>query len=138
MNNCAFVGRLTKDPESRLVNEYKVVSFTIAVDRRDKNKNTDFIPCQAWSKTGELVEKYLKKGDKVGITGALEVRTYDKDGERRTAFSINVSSLDFIGSKKTEQDEPTKPLPVPPLLSEDQYINEEVSESDASLPFSIY
>ena len=140
MNNCSFIGRLTRDPETGHINDYKVVSFTIAVDRRDKNKNTDFIPCKAWGKTGELVEKYLKKGDQVGVTGFLEVRPYEKEGERRIAFSINVSIVDFIGSKqKTEPEEPPKPLPAPPLLSEDQYINnEEVSDNDASLPFSIY
>lgn len=140
MNNCSFVGRLTKDPEKRTVNDYILVSFTIAVDRRDKNKNTDFIPCNAWGKTGELVDKYLGKGDQVGVTGSLEVRPYEKEGERRIAFSINVSNVDFIGSKqKTEPEEPPKPLTPPPLISEDQYINnEEVPDNDETLPFSIY
>ena len=136
MNSCNLIGRLTKDPEARLAGEYKIVSFTIAVDRRDKNKTVDFIPCQAWNKTGEIILSYAKKGDQIGVVGSLEVRSYDKDGERRTAFSINVSNVDLLGGRKTETAPSPAPLPLPPLLSEDDYIGGG-SDNDALLPFSI-
>lgn len=139
MNTCNFIGRLVRDPETKITpNNKKVVVFTIAVDRRDKEKTADFIPCQAWERTGELIEKYLVKGDQVGISGSLETRSYEKDGEKRTAFDILVRSIDFVGGKKEQKSEPA-PTPVPPLLDESQYINNpEVDDNDSSLPFSIY
>ena len=138
MNNCSFIGRLTKDPEERAVGEYRVVTFTLAVDRRAKEKTTDFIPCQAWNKTGDVVINYVRKGDQVGITGALEIRQYDKDGERRTAFSINVSSLDLLAGKRSEPAPTPAPEPVkaPPLIG-DEYLIGGGLENDASLPFNI-
>lgn len=138
MNNCAFIGRLARDPESKVTPSGKtVVSFTIAVERRDRDKNVDFIPCNAWDKTGEIVATYLVKGDQVGITGSLEVRTYEKDGEKRTAFDILVRSVDLLGSKKTETKTEPAPTPAPPLLAEAQLINSEGYENDATLPFDI-
>ncbi|MEE3334013.1 MAG: single-stranded DNA-binding protein [Ruminococcus sp.] len=140
MNNCTLIGRLTKDPEEKVfaVGDHKVVTFTLAVDRRAKEKTTDFIPCQAWNKTGEIILSYAKKGDQIGVVGSLEVRSYDKDGERRTAFSINVSNVDLLGGRKTETvpSPVPSPVPVPPLLSDYDIIGGG-SDNDALLPFSI-
>ena len=66
MNNCNFVGRLTKDPEAKSTASGKgVVNFSIAVDRykdAQGNKVTDFIPCTAWDPTASLISRYFKKG----------------------------------------------------------------------------
>ncbi|MDN5302759.1 MAG: single-strand DNA-binding protein [Thermoanaerobacteraceae bacterium] len=52
INNVTLVGRLTKDPELKKVNDVSVCSFILAVDRNFKNsggeKETDFIPVTAW------------------------------------------------------------------------------------------
>lgn len=137
MNNISLTGRLTKVPETRQVGEYSIVSFTLAVERRDKNRTTDFIPCQAWNKTGAIIATYAKKGDMVGVTGSLETRSYDKDGERRTAFDINVSSVDLLGGKKEDTAPTPQPLPVPPLLNDADYNYLGGADNDSTLPFSI-
>ena len=62
MNHIVLMGRLTRDPELRKTQSgTSVTSFTLAVDRRDKEKNTDFISCVAWSKTAEIINDYVGK-----------------------------------------------------------------------------
>ena len=72
LNKAILIGRLTKDPEVKyLQNGTPVASFTLAVDRTFKNKDgqkeADFIPIVAWRKTAELCGKYLTKGGQVAV-----------------------------------------------------------------------
>jgi len=82
-----------------------VASFTLAVDRRFKNKDgqkeADFINCQAWGKTAEVLGQYTKKGSRIGIVGRLQVRSYDaQDGTKRWVTEVVVEELEFLESKK--------------------------------------
>ena len=107
MNIWIVSGRLTKDPELRYTqNNTAVASFDIAVDRRDENKTTDFFPCVAWKKTGELVSKYCHKGDKVTLRGRVQNREWeDKDGNKRRTTEVIVDEIEFQpkGEAKAEE-----------------------------------
>ena len=65
MNKVILVGRLTKNPELKKLNETTVTNFTIAVNRNFKNKDgqyeTDFVNCIAFRGTGEFINKYFKR-----------------------------------------------------------------------------
>ena len=68
MNKVFLQGRLTKDPDVRYAqneNSTCVARYSLAVDRRGKEKEADFINCVAFGKSGEFAEKYLKKGTKI-------------------------------------------------------------------------
>lgn len=142
MNKIIIIGRLTRDPEIKLSsNETKYAVFTVAVSRRDKDKNTDFLPCIAWGKKAEIIEQYLAKGSRVALEGALESRTVDENGERRTFYSINVSDIEFMDTKKEAESPtgyeppPTLPKQVPSLeLNPEDYVAE---DTEGLLPFSI-
>ena len=75
MNKIVICGRLTKDPELRTTNNgTEVCGFTVAVDRRIKKnseKETDFIDCTAWEKTGVFVNTYFHKGDGITVEGRI-------------------------------------------------------------------
>ena len=72
MNNCVFVGRLTKDPEIETTTGGKKYSrFSLAVSRQDKNKTTDFIPCIVWEARAEALANFTAKGAFVGVSGKL-------------------------------------------------------------------
>lgn len=80
MNKAILMGRLTREPEIRYSNgpeQTAVGGFTLAVDRRGQRQgnqqNADFIPCVAFGKKAEFVEKYTHKGTKVIVEG--EIRT---------------------------------------------------------------
>ena len=108
MNKVILIGRLTKDPEIRYTqNNTPVCSFTLAVDRRfSKDKQADFINCQAWQKTAEFISKYFQKGSMIAVVGSIQTRTWeDNEGKKRYITEVIVDEAYFTGSKsKTETD----------------------------------
>ena len=65
MNSLIIKGRLTADPELKNTsNATEYCDFTVAVDRfagKDKERETDFVPCRAWRQTAVFIQKYFKK-----------------------------------------------------------------------------
>lgn len=83
MNMVMLSGRLTKDPDIRQTQSGSfVASYTLAVDRGDKDNNTDFINCKAFGKPAEFVRNYLFKGMKIIVEGKWQTGSYEKDGRR--------------------------------------------------------
>lgn len=106
MNKVILMGRLTKEPEVRYsdgAEPLTVARYTLAVNRRFKKEEADFIPCVAFGKAGEFAEKYFKKGQLVAITGRLQVRSWDKDGERRWTTEVIIEEQHFAESKAAKQ-----------------------------------
>lgn len=104
MNKVMLMGRLTRDPELRQTpNGVAVASFTIAVDRRFKSasgeRETDFIPCTTWRQQAEFVSRYFKQGNRILVVGALQVRPYEKNGEKRSYTEVVVDEVYFTESK---------------------------------------
>lgn len=93
MNKVILMGRLTKDPEIRYTqNNTPVCNFTLAVDRRfSKEKQADFINCQAWQKTAEFISKYFQKGSMIAVVGRIQTRTWeDNEGKKRYITEVIV------------------------------------------------
>lgn len=100
MNKTILMGRLTRDVEM-FGQKTKVAKFTLAVDRNYGEDETDFFNCVSFGKQAEFVEKYLKKGTKVLITGRLQNNTYeDKQGNKVTSTQIITEDIEFCESKK--------------------------------------
>ena len=106
MNTITLLGRLTKNPEARYTSTGKAVTlFTLAVNRpytnADGQREADFINCQAWGKTAEVVGNHVSKGDRLLVEGRLQIRSYtDKEGVKRYATEVVVNRVEFIEQKK--------------------------------------
>lgn len=107
MNKVILMGRLVKDPEVRYSQSetpVAVARYTLAVDRRykrDGEPTADFIPCVAFGKNGEFVEKFFKKGQLVSVVGSIQVRSWDdKDGTKRWSTEVITDEHYFAESKK--------------------------------------
>ncbi len=104
MNSLIIKGRITADPELKNTdNAVEYCDFTVAVDRyagKDKERETDFIPCRAWQKSAVFVSQYFKKGQEILVNGELQVNKYEKDGEKRTYSFCRVNKAEFCGSKQ--------------------------------------
>lgn len=115
MNKAIIIGRLTKDTEIKQTsNNSKLCSFTVAVDRKfkdkDGNKQADFINCLAWGKTAEFIDKYFSKGNRIGIVGSIQTRSYtDKDGKTVYVTEIVVDEAEFVESSGKTEDKADKP-----------------------------
>ena len=109
MNKWVGVGRLVRDPDVRALNDGKTVSkFTMAVDRRFKNKNgekeADFIPVVVFGKPAEFVAEYIKKGSMVSVSGRITTGSYDnKEGKNVYTTEITADEVNSIGNKKDNQ-----------------------------------
>lgn len=115
MNKVILMGRLTREPEVRYsdgAEPLAVARYTLAVNRRFKKDEADFVPCVAFGKAGEFAEKYFKKGQLVSIIGRLQVRSWDKDGERRWSTDVIVEEQYFAeGKHDSEKNGGSKPAP---------------------------
>ena len=105
MNQVNLIGRLTKDVELKRTSSGKAVTnFTLAVNRQFKTDNgpdADFIQCQAWNKTAEVLEKYTSKGSQIAVTGSIQTRNYDgNDGKKVYVTEILVNNVQFLDSKR--------------------------------------
>lgn len=99
INNITIIGRLTRDPELRHTqNGTSVTSFSIAVNSKYNDKEqTSFFNCVAWSKTGEIVAQYSGKGQRIGISGRLQQRTWeDKQGNKQSTVEIIAGSVQLL------------------------------------------
>lgn len=108
MNKVELVGRLTKDPDLRTTQSGKqVIDFTLACDRRTKTEDgkreADFIPCQVWEQTADVMHKYCAKGDRIGIVGHIVTGRYEKDGKTVFTVKVRVDELEFLQPKKTTE-----------------------------------
>lgn len=114
MNNVSIIGRLTRDPDVRYTqSRIAVARFTVALDRgKDKEGNSrgaDFPGVIAFGKTAELMERYVNKGDRVGIQGHLHTDKYKhKDGYTVYTTEIVVDRLYLLGGK-AETAQPNQP-----------------------------
>lgn len=104
MNKVILMGRLTKDPDVRYAqneNSTCVARYSLAVDRRGKEKEADFINCVAFGKSGEFAEKYLKKGTKILVSGRIQTGSYEKDGKKVYTTDVVVEEHYFCESKSS-------------------------------------
>lgn len=101
MNVVNLIGRLTKPIEiSKTPTGKTVGKFNLAVNNPFNKEVPDFITCVAWEKTAELMSKYLGKGSQVGISGRLNVRSYDDKGVKRWSTTVIIQDFFLIGSKQ--------------------------------------
>lgn len=109
MNRVCLNGRLTKDIELRHTqNNVPIAQFTLAVTRRFKNSNgdyeSDFINCVAYKQTAEILNKYIGKGDLIGIEGRIQTRSYDdKNGRKVYVTEVIAENVEFLANKKEEK-----------------------------------
>lgn len=83
MNNVTLMGRLTGDPDVRHNGEKTVARYTLAVDRRGKDKGADFIRCVAFDNGADFADRYLNKGTKIAVTGLIHTDSYtNRDGQK--------------------------------------------------------
>ena len=142
-------GRLTRDPERRHTQSgTAVTSFTLAVDREFKDKNTgesatDWISCTAWKGTAEFVSRYFRKGRMAVVEGRLQIRDWTgRDGGKRRSAEVVADNI-YFGDSKRDGDSggsgfarPAAPAPVDygiPSGSDDQFA--ELTDDDGDLPF---
>ena len=116
MNKVTLIGRLTKDPEIKEAST-AVAKYTLAVDRRGKDKEADFIPCVAFGKGAEFAGKFLQKGTKIAVEGSIRTGSYvNNEGRKVYTTDVVVENQEFVEAKKnTEEWTEVAPDDFPPF-----------------------
>ncbi len=103
-NKVVLMGNLTRDPELRTTpNGQTVCSFSLAVNRTWKNANgeqqeaVDYIDCNIWGKPAEIIDQYMNKGSGILVSGRLQQRSWEQDGQKRSKVEVVVEDFNFVG-----------------------------------------
>ena len=117
LNKAILIGNVGSDPEIRTVgNGGKVAQFSLATGRvwndpsGAKQEKTEWHRCVAWnnkaSTLADLVEKFVKKGERIYVEGEIEYRQWqDKDGQTRYTTEIKVRELLLLGGRAGGSDD---------------------------------
>ena len=130
---------MTRDPEVRYTqgeNSLCIASFTVALDRRNRNQDqtADFPNCVAFGKTAEFIEKYFRKGMRIGGTGRIQTRSYEnRNGEKVYVTEIVMEQAEFVESKSDSAPKSNTAKPQNDPLDGFMDIPDEIDE--AELPF---
>ena len=109
MNRVILMGRLTRDPEIRESANGKVARYTLAIDRRGRDKDAaDYPQIVCFGRSAEWADQYLCKGKKILVTGRIQTSKYvNKQGVTIYNTDVVAEDQEFAESKGKEsaQDE---------------------------------
>ena len=103
-NQVTLMGNLTRDPELRSTpNGQSVCSFSLALNRSYKNASsgewveaTDYVDIVAWGPLGERVAQYLSKGRPALVSGRLQSRNWEQEGQKRSKVEVVANDVTFL------------------------------------------
>jgi len=108
MNNINIIGNLTNHPELHLIGQSELAKFTIAYNKKIKDKKeTYFFNCELWGGLVKVVKRYVGKGTKIAITGELAQSSWtDKEsGKKRVKDYIRVKDINILTWKNEDSNE---------------------------------
>lgn len=131
MNKCFLTGRLCGDVELRTLPTGSITTtVTLAVDRRRREDGTDFLICEAWGKTAEIMNQFVHKGDKLTVVGRIKSDEYTgRDGQKKYSTHIVIEEVEFPPKAANDRSY-SKPAP-----SANQPTQMQPADNDSDLPF---
>jgi single-strand DNA-binding protein len=143
LNQCNFIGNLTKDPETRyMTNGDAVTNVSIAVNETWKDKSgekqekAEFINLTFYRKLAEIAGEYLKKGAPVYVSGKMETRKYtDKNGVEKYSTSIIVNEMQMLGGKRDDSEQPKQAAQQAAKPAKAAPAKGSFDDFDSSIPF---
>lgn len=142
-NRVELIGNLTRDPEVRYTpNGAAVATFSIATNRSyvsegERKEEVDFHRVVAWNKLAELCQQLLKKGNRVFVSGRLQNRTWEQDGQNRNITEIVLEDMILLTSRSVgeagesfTEELPSRQVDSAPVSKSDK--KEEKSEPEKS------
>ena len=137
-NKYICVGNLTRDPETKPVNDSgdSVTNLAVAVNNPLSKDEVFYADVHAWGKVGENCNKYLTKGKRVLVEGRLKTNTWtNKEGDTRSKVYVVAKSVEFLSPvNEGAENGATMPKVNSKTKKQQSRVEEEVEEFD-SVPF---
>lgn len=113
VNRVMICGNLTREPQlSYTPNQTAIVDFGLAINRKWKGKDgsqkeeTCFVDCTAFGKTGENINKYVKKGQPLFVEGRLTFDSWTaQDGTKRNKLKVTVDNFQFVPTGEKQENQ---------------------------------
>lgn len=141
MNSVILIGNLGQDPEMKYFDSgSKVTKFSLALrgyNKKEEKEVTDWVSCEAWGKTAELIGEYCKKGHKLAVEGSLKTQKWeDNDGNKKSKTFVLVSRVEFLTSKNSDQTQTTAVESVQQEPEQQQFVNpDDYFIAEEEIPF---
>lgn len=108
MNRVTLIGNLGNDAELKTFGDgNSVLNFSVATSEKwtdkvsgEKKEKTEWHRCKLFGKRAGALANHLLKGTKIAVTGSIETRSYDKDGQKLYVTEIKVLDVEFCGGPK--------------------------------------
>lgn len=115
LNQITLIGRLTRDSEMAYTNGGTAhcncsLAYTRSVKKGESWEDKScFIEFTLWGRRAEGLREYLTKGQRIGITGELDLEMWEKDGVKRSKHKIVVENVQLLGGNRdNQQSAPTQ------------------------------
>lgn len=141
MNKVQLIGRITREVEvKKTQSNLSVCNFTIAInngkDEQGNERKADFIPCQAWRNSADLLGRYVKKGDKIAIEGKITTDNWEKDGNKYSKTYVSVDRIELLefhqqGNQQQSQAQPTNQT----IRRDEIKVDDQMNLSNDEYPF---
>lgn len=100
------VGRLTRDPETKVSGETSIAKFTLAVDYGfGEKKRTEFLNMVVFGKRATAITNYCGKGDLLYVIADPNTYVSEKDGKKNYYTSYIVNDFRLLGGAKKKEPE---------------------------------
>ncbi len=106
LNKAIISGRLAETPELKQTPQgVFVTTFSVAVNRKGRQNEADFINCIAWRQTADFICRYFGKGSSICIVGSIQTRSWeDNKGSKRYATELVADEAYFVDGKGDGED----------------------------------
>jgi single-strand DNA-binding protein len=143
MNRADIIGNVTRDPEMRTTtNGQQVLSIGVATNERWKDRSTneekertEFHNVVIWGKLADEVNRAVKKGNRVMVSGRVQTRSWEtKDGSKRYTTEIIADTVSLLGTRNTAADTSIQADGSPVTQQAPSYEAESQAPVSSSLP----
>ena len=108
MNQVSLIGRVVRPIVVKDCNETVVMNNSLAINRfkkDSKNGGADFIPIVAWGPVAEQMHNYVEKGQRIGVTGHLQSRSYlNKQAQQVFVVEVVVEHVEFLEPMRKDEE----------------------------------
>lgn len=116
INRVVLIGRLTRDPELKSTNGGAYFCrFSLASNHSRKQSDgtykdeAGFFECVAWGKSAEILHKYVQKGHRLAVEGALRWSSWEHEGKKHSKVEILVETFNFLERKSDSGQSESSP-----------------------------
>lgn len=145
LNRVMLIGNVGQDPQVRYLDQGVCVA-TLRLATTEKGytlQNGTQVPDRTewhnlvfWRKQAEIVEKYVRKGDKLYAEGKIQSRTWnDKQGNRHQIVEIMVENMEMLSAKPQQNAQPDLPQTIKPTATQANAQVVRPQENDNLYPF---